>query len=1137
MAQPRPASPTDASVLLTIEGKVEVARAGGAVWTAAETNQLLNAGDRVRAGSRSRATIRLLDLSVLRVNELTTLEIRPPGEPGKRMLLDLKAGRSYLFNREKPTELQFRTPLASGAIRGTEFELSVADADGRTVLTLLEGAVALSSGANEITLASGEQGIVEPGQAPRKAPVINAINIIQWTLYYPAVVAVEDLSLSDADRQTLVDSISAYRSGDLLAALALYPANRQPATEGERIYRAALLLAAGQVDQVEATLPVSPLADAVRKVIAAVRNESVSSANAPRLLSGTEWLAESYYLQSRSKLREALAAARTATEKTPAFGSAWVRLAELEASHGHTREAMVALEEGLRLSPRHAAGLALKGFLLTAQNKTDEALKFFDEAIALDGGLGNAWLGRGLCRIRRGDHAGGRADLQVAATLESNRAVLRSYLGKAFTNTRDEERAERELNLAKKLDPPDPTAWLYSALLKQQQNRVNEAIVDLEQSKELNENRSVFRSQFGLDQDRAVRRANLAGIYRDAGMFDWSVREAARAVSDDYGNYSAHLFLANSFDALRDPNLINLRYETAWFSELLIADLLAPASAGTFPLTTSQEQYARFFERNHVGFVTDSEYLTHGDWLARGAQYGIVGNTSWAVDVLYQTNRGYRVNNSVERLALSAKVKQQVTPEDTLYVQAQLFESKSGDLAQYFNQSASSANLRITERQEPNLFAGWHHEWGPGVHTLFLGGWLNDDFDLHDTNKIFNLLRLNGNLVGAPRLTRDISYETDFEAGTGELQQIFQNQRHTLIFGGRVQSGSADIHSRISSLSITGPPFINDSVSVQLDRYSGYGYWFWQIVPPVQLQAGVSYDYLNYPANSSLPPFSDGQKHKDQVSPKAGFYLTPLPDTTLRGRYSRSLGGVYYDTSVRLEPTQLGGFNQAFRSLAPESIVGVVPATEFDSFGLALDQKFKTRTYVTVGGELLYSTGARDVGAYATVITSGVLTPLENQKSSLRETIHFRERALFATVNQLVGDHWSFGVSYRFADSDLQRRLPELLPLSATTARVDDSATLQQVQLLANYYLRCGFFARWESTWWHQHNFGFSPSDRVSDFWQHSIAAGYRFLQRRGEVQVALMNIFDQNYRLSPLTLYNELPRERTLAVRLKLYF
>src|SRR5207247_5959729 len=128
--------------------------------------------------------------------------------------------------------------------------------------------------------------------------------------------------------------------------------------------------------------------------------------------------------------------------------------------------------------------------------------------------------------------------------------------------------AGKELALARKLDPNDPTAWLYSALILQQGNRVNEAVHDLGQAKSVNEHRGVFRSRMLLDQDRAVQRANLASIYRDAGMFDASVREASPAVGDDYANASPHVFLSESYDAQRPPNMINPHHETAWVHEL-----------------------------------------------------------------------------------------------------------------------------------------------------------------------------------------------------------------------------------------------------------------------------------------------------------------------------------------------------------------------------------------------------------------------------------------------------------------------------------------------------------------------------------------------------------------------------------------
>ena len=68
--------------------------------------------------------------------------------------------------------------------------------------------------------------------------------------------------------------------------------------------------------------------------------------------------------------------------------------------------------------PELVESLAVKGFILSAQYKISEAQAAFDQAIALDGALGNAWLGRGLCRIRRGNAREGLQDLQVAAVLE-----------------------------------------------------------------------------------------------------------------------------------------------------------------------------------------------------------------------------------------------------------------------------------------------------------------------------------------------------------------------------------------------------------------------------------------------------------------------------------------------------------------------------------------------------------------------------------------------------------------------------------------------------------------------------------------------------------------------------------------------
>ena len=108
-----------------------------------------------------------------------------------------------------------------------------------------------------------------------------------------------------------------------------------------------------------------------------------------------------------------------------------------------TRLALEALETGLRLCPDSAQALALKGFLLAAQDRLSAATRAFEQALATDSGLANAWLGRGLGRIDWDTPKRGAKTSLLVAALEPQRASLRSYLGKAYANealfTRDKE--------------------------------------------------------------------------------------------------------------------------------------------------------------------------------------------------------------------------------------------------------------------------------------------------------------------------------------------------------------------------------------------------------------------------------------------------------------------------------------------------------------------------------------------------------------------------------------------------------------------------------------------------------------------------------------------------------------------------
>lgn len=76
------------------------------------------------------------------------------------------------------------------------------------------------------------------------------------------------------------------------------------------------------------------------------------------------------------------------------------------------------------------------------------------------------------------------------------------------------------------------------------------------------------------------------------------------------------------------------------------------------------------------------------------------------------------------------------------------------------------------------------------------------------------------------------------------------------------------------------------------------------------------------------------------------------------------MGGASFDQSYRFEPVQVAGFTQTYRGLMPESLVGLVPAQEMETWGAAIEQRLPTRTHLAVGAEQLESTAERGIGAF-----------------------------------------------------------------------------------------------------------------------------------------------------------------------------
>ncbi|MDQ8204288.1 FecR domain-containing protein [Pelagicoccus sp. SDUM812003] len=1133
----------EASGLLKAKrGKVDHMPYARGVWVPAPVGQSLFARDRLYTHENASATVWLSDRQPVDLGELSTLEILPKHRSS--VALRLLKGALYFFNRESDREAEVRTPHATGAPRGTEFLVTVDEK--RTRLVVFDGEAVLRNEKGEVTLSSGYVGIAEAGSAPVREP-LRAESLVQWWIYYPGILDVSELEFSDRDRDRLADSLVRFATGDLPGAFESYPGYpnpEPPAGDATKVYLANLLLGAGQLDKAKSLL--SDLshsngpAEGLRWLIAGTQRET--KAEKGQSLSASELVGQSYYYQSRFEHANALQRARASTVLSPRFGYAWQRVAELEWASGNESKARQAFQNSLTYSPANAQAQAFAGFLAVAKGDPETALKSMEEAVQSNSTLSDAWLGRGLVRMRNEDISAAIADLQIAAALDLDRSLTRSYLGKAFSERSDFDLATLEFERAKSLDPDDPTPWLYSALAKKNAFRVNEAVRDLEHSIELNDNRAVFRSRLLLDRDQAVRRANLAEVYARAGLAAVATKEASRAVAIDYANFSAHQFLADSFNAQRDPNLVDLRYETATFSEYLLANLLSPVGGTPLSFQVSQQEYTRLFERDRTEMHSNTRYASDGQWQQSLVVSGRQGGFEYAVEANYRDTRGLAANTDLDQRSLSIQMKREVSNNDTAYAQAVFSKAEFGDLAQRFDPYQTSPNFRGEETQSPNLFLGWRHKWSPQSQTLFLASRVVDELVIRQPDARIDAFVLDGE--GALEITLAdafapygevadrfaVDFTSRFEAYGVEFQQIWDGERLDIVVGARAQSGDTWSKSEIAFLGDPFPGFYfpeeipDQAVEEGFRRVDGYAYMYGQLSPCFQFVGGVGFSWIEFPSAIQSPPVSSGSRSEDAVYPKIGFMWTLSEASVFRGAYSRSLGGLFQESSVRLEPAQINGFGQAYRSLAPESVVGTVPGARFESISFGSDHNLAKQSYFGWEGERLSSEVTRMAGVF-----SGVDMFRSMKADAVSQDIEYEELNFSMYFNRLIGESWSLGGDYRIRDSKLSLVTPGLSETVWETGFAARSAKLQQIGLWGAYSHRSGIYGRLRSTFVEQKNAHDDQALGSEAFWQFDAFFGYRWPRQRMELSVGLLNLTDQDYRLNPLSPHGDYARSRTV--------
>ena len=162
-------------------GTLVVRRADGRVDHLRGKGSLpLYEGDECRTERASRAYIKLGDGTQVAMNEETTFVIRSRTERarGATRIFKMLGGEMWL-KTQGPKAIEVETPVATAAIKGTEFNLKVLP-DGNTVLTVIEGLVEFGTPFGTCPIPASRQSVGERGKRCTRPAPVDPASVTSW---------------------------------------------------------------------------------------------------------------------------------------------------------------------------------------------------------------------------------------------------------------------------------------------------------------------------------------------------------------------------------------------------------------------------------------------------------------------------------------------------------------------------------------------------------------------------------------------------------------------------------------------------------------------------------------------------------------------------------------------------------------------------------------------------------------------------------------------------------------------------------------------------------------------------------------------------------------------------------------------
>jgi tetratricopeptide (TPR) repeat protein len=1081
----------------SLEGQVQLGRGEPvSTWRPAKLTDTLCKGDTIRAGERSRAAIALINSVVMRIDQNTTLRLMDVKEkPGEPSLFDLVKGAIQSFSR-KPRLFSVNTPYLNGSIEGTEFLVRVDD--DRASLLVLEGRVVVANERGQLAVRAGEAAEAVAGSAPAPRLVVRPQDAVQWSLYYPP-------TLSDSRLQSNPDLATAVRctaEGDSACAFAAFE-QIPPASRDSRFHllRAALLLSVGRVEEAGADIDESLRLDpdagdayALRAVIAVTQNrrdEALADARQAVDLgpdSTAARIALSYALQADRQLEAARDTLLDALKKRPDDALAQARLAELWLMLGDRRAARAAAERAVQLQPRLARPRSVLGFVALAEIDTPTARAAFDKAIELDSADPLPHLGRGLALIRQGHLEQGRGELETAVALDSRNALLRAYLGKAYYEERREPLDAQQYDIAKQLDPLDPTSYFYDAIRLQTQNQPIEALREFDAALARNDNRLVYRSRLLLDQDRAARSVSTARAYSDLGFTQLGIQQATDAVTLDPTSTAAHRFLS---DAYRNAP----RQETARVSELQQAQMLQDVNLNPIqpsvgetnlgivdqggPARAGFNEFTPLFERNRAqvnlsGFAGSMD--TAGGEAVVSGLYDRLSLSAGAFG--YDTN-GFRNNNDLNQHLYNLFAQYAFDPRFNVQAEYQTRDSEYGDLRMNFDPSSYSAFQR-NHLETDSARVGARLDLSPRSTLLALYNYKDARYHLTDQKTEF--VYPTPPFPPGSVVTSFQDAATHATSNQYEANYIYQAPGFNLLAGAAYAKVNRLDTVDVNLLDpIFGPPFpfpfTNTRESTTIDDTRAYVYA--NFVAPARLTWTVGLSQQIYDEDGDITSY-----HLQSTNPKLGAVWQAADTLKVRAAYFQALKPVLASNRT-LEPTQIAGFNQYFDD---------ADGTRSTRYGIGVDWQ-PSHTFAA-GAELTQRTLKSAV--YDQVATPPTVVFEDRDEWTDRIYAYWTPSARWAVSVEAVFD------KFRNAEDSLQSGfVPQRVRTSSVPAKV-------------TYFHPSGWFAGLGVTYVDQDVVRSSAStlpQGQSHFTLVDLAAGYRLPRRFGVLSLSVTNLFNQDFK------------------------